>query len=54
MGTKRKKTIREWISITINPEEIVQSPTDTLGQLTEENSHIRATVEDEMRSCTTQ
>ena len=35
------------INITINPEEIQQSPTDTLAQLTEENSHLRATVEDQ-------
>ena len=36
-----------WINITINPEEIEQSPKDTLAQLTEENSLLRATVEDQ-------
>ena len=47
---KRGKTSdrsETWINITINPEEIEQSPTDTLAQLTEENNHLLATVEDQ-------
>ena len=46
---KKRKQFRSetWINITINPEEIEQSPTDKLAQLTEENSHLRATVEDQ-------
>lgn len=47
-GKKRKQFRSEtWINITINPEEIEQSPNDTIAQLTEENSHLRATVEDQ-------
>ena len=38
----------------INPEEIEQSPTDLLAQLTEENKRLRATVEDQAAECTTQ
>ena len=45
---KRKKFRSEtWINITINPEEIEQSPTDTLAQLREENSQLRATLGDQ-------
>ena len=49
-GKKKEKhqiDQRRGLIITIKPEEIEQSPTDTLAQLTEENNHLRATVEDQ-------
>ncbi|KAJ7384317.1 hypothetical protein OS493_022424 [Desmophyllum pertusum] len=42
-GKKRKRTRAEtWVKVTINPEEILQSPYDVKTQLTEENN-LRAT-----------
>lgn len=46
-GNKRK-SLREdsWIKVGIHPEEIRQSPTDVLAQLTKENCNLCATVDE--------
>lgn len=46
-GKKRKRLKGEtWIKLAIKPEEIEQTPNDVLAQLTQENSKLRATVEE--------
>ena len=46
-GKKRKRIKAEtWIKLAIRPDEIKQTPNDVLAQLTEDNSKLRAAVEE--------
>lgn len=46
-GNKRKSLGADsWIKVGIHPEEIRQSPTDVLAQLTKENCNLCATVDE--------
>ena len=46
-GKKRRRLKAEtWIKLAIRPEEIKQTPDDVLAQLTQDNSRLRATVEE--------
>ena len=46
-GKQRQKVRAEtWVKITINPEEIVLTPSDVLAWVTKENNNLRTTVEE--------
>jgi len=46
-GKKRKRIKAEtWIKLAIRPDEIKQTPNDVLAQLTEDNSKLRAAVDE--------
>ena len=49
-GREKEKTKRikaeTWIKLAIRPDEIKQTPNDVLAQLTEDNSKLRAAVEE--------
>ena len=46
-GKKRKRIKAEtWIKLAKRPDEIKQTPNDVLAQLTEDNSKLRAAVEE--------
>ena len=48
-NSKKRKSVRasKWVTISFLPNEIMLSPSDVVVQLTEENGHLRDTVEEQ-------